>query len=415
MESLLANYASSDEEEERNQRSEAPEPPSFSARDPPPPALPFSSLAASLFSSLPQPKQTPKPAFSSIPNPQNSRPSKPALPSEEEDDSELPNPRLKLFSSLPQPKQSQNPGQQTKRVVQIQIRPQINLPFPKGADVDDDEDDDDEGEKEKKRKRDSELAAQNSSVQSFLSSLPAARSSATLGALPSSGSGRRSIVDTDSNAPTSSGTLEGNSQSGFGQNGENYSNYANYDSGIDQSGVPRSGGFLENSDVQVGVDQSSGGYYDSYGDPSGGSYAGYDSSYGVHYHAGADQSSSGGENLSYAGGYASYGDYGNGSVESEIKVTGKRGRNEIPAEIVEVKQDELIKNRPREDQMKLTGIAFGPSREPVSTKGKPSKLHKRKHQIGTLFYDMKQKEMELTERRARGFLTKAQTQGKYGW
>uniref|UniRef100_A0A7N2KWR9 Uncharacterized protein n=1 Tax=Quercus lobata TaxID=97700 RepID=A0A7N2KWR9_QUELO len=52
---------------------------------------------------------------------------------------------------------------------------------------------------------------------------------------------------------------------------------------------------------------------------------------------------------------------------------------------------------------------------PVSTKGKPTKLHKRKHQIGSLFYDMKQKEMELTERRAKGFLTKAETQAKYGW
>lgn len=54
--------------------------------------------------------------------------------------------------------------------------------------------------------------------------------------------------------------------------------------------------------------------------------------------------------------------------------------------------------------------------QPVSSaKGKPSKLHKRKHQIGSLYFDMKQKEMELAERRARGFLTKAETQGKYGW
>lgn len=54
--------------------------------------------------------------------------------------------------------------------------------------------------------------------------------------------------------------------------------------------------------------------------------------------------------------------------------------------------------------------------QPVSTaKGKPSKLHKRKHQIGTLYHDMKQKEMELAERRAKGFLTKAETQAKYGW
>lgn len=50
-----------------------------------------------------------------------------------------------------------------------------------------------------------------------------------------------------------------------------------------------------------------------------------------------------------------------------------------------------------------------------SAKGKPSKLHKRKHQIGSLYFDMKQKEMELAERRSKGLLTKAETQAKYGW
>lgn len=53
--------------------------------------------------------------------------------------------------------------------------------------------------------------------------------------------------------------------------------------------------------------------------------------------------------------------------------------------------------------------------QPASTKGKPSKLLKRKHQIGALYFDMRQKETELAERRSRGMLTKAQTQGKYGW
>jgi proline-rich protein PRCC len=53
--------------------------------------------------------------------------------------------------------------------------------------------------------------------------------------------------------------------------------------------------------------------------------------------------------------------------------------------------------------------------QPVSNKGKPSKLHRRKHQIGTLYFDMKQKEMELMERRSRGFMSKAETQAKYGW
>ncbi|PQQ20121.1 proline-rich protein PRCC [Prunus yedoensis var. nudiflora] len=128
-------------------------------------------------------------------------------------------------------------------------------------------------------------------------------------------------------------------------------------------------------------------------------------------------------------GYSGYGQYGNdwvggsetaalalpGTDVSGIKVNKKRGRNEVPTEIIEVKQDELMKNRPREDQAKSTGIAFGPSYQPVSTKGKPTKLHKRKHQIGSLYFDMRQKEMELAERRSKGFLTKAETQAKYGW
>uniref|UniRef100_A0A0A8YGP1 Proline-rich protein PRCC n=1 Tax=Arundo donax TaxID=35708 RepID=A0A0A8YGP1_ARUDO len=98
------------------------------------------------------------------------------------------------------------------------------------------------------------------------------------------------------------------------------------------------------------------------------------------------------------------------------RIGGKRGRNDMPTEIVEVNQAELMKNRPKQDKSKLTGLAFGPSYQPApSAKGKPSKLHKRKHQIGSLYYDMKSKEMELAERRSKGILTKAETQAKYGW
>jgi proline-rich protein PRCC len=103
------------------------------------------------------------------------------------------------------------------------------------------------------------------------------------------------------------------------------------------------------------------------------------------YESGADQSVAqnvGGDGVSY-GGYESYGGYGDsgqygsnwddrsvaavaetgsgGAAESALRMMGKRRRNEIPTEIIEVKQDELIKNRPREDQVKSTGIAFGPA------------------------------------------------------
>ena len=152
---------------------------------------------------------------------------------------------------------------------------------------------------------------------------------------------------------------------------------------------------------------------------------------------------------SYGGNYESYANYGGewgygsapveGTITAEMIGSGRRGRKEIPpSQIVEVRQEDLVKNRPREDQVKLTGIAFGPayqvssisySLSPTmmmklmvivqpaasSEKGKPSKLHKRKHQIGALYHDMRQKETELAERRARGLLTKKETQAKYGW
>ncbi|KAK1289775.1 hypothetical protein QJS10_CPB18g00109 [Acorus calamus] len=104
-------------------------------------------------------------------------------------------------------------------------------------------------------------------------------------------------------------------------------------------------------------------------------------------------------------------------MPENLKRLGKRGRGGISvSETVVVRQADLMKDRPREDQLKATGIAFGPAYQPVSSaKGKPSKLHKRKHQIGSLYFDMKQKEMELEERRSKGFLTKAETQAKYGW
>lgn len=101
-------------------------------------------------------------------------------------------------------------------------------------------------------------------------------------------------------------------------------------------------------------------------DPDYGSAVEYGSWGGVGYGSG------GGMDYGSHGGTMDYGSYGgnwsDGSVTMatpEIvdmgKIAGKRGRNEIPTEVVEVKQDELMKNRPREDKAKLTGLAFGPS------------------------------------------------------
>lgn len=375
MDSLLANYASSDEEQEDHQ---------------PTKTTSSSNTTSSLFSSLPQPKSSP--TFQSIPQPKQP-PSK---------FGESPS----LFSSLPKPK-SQIEEQHKKKIVQF--KPPV-IPLPKSTELEDE--DDIEEEKERNRRRKLESSIEPPSVKSFLSSIPAPRNTATLGVQSSSGSGRRSIVETE--APpepaivgSSATTATTESEVPVYQNAGdyvNYENYPNYQYGTDQnagSGFSMDGASYGNYDS--GVDQSVEGGTASYGNGSNGAdaYAGYS-------------------------GYGDYGQFGNNWVDGVAEASGvsedamrfpgkKRGRHEIPSEVIEVKQEELIKNRPREDQVKLTGIAFGPSYQPVSAKGKPTKLHKRKHQIGSLLFDMKQNEMKLAERRAKGMLTKAETQAKYGW
>lgn len=368
MDSLLANYASSDEEaEEQQQKQEAKQ--QQKGLSLPKPTSKSTSIASDsasktpFFSSLPQPKSS---IFSSLPPPTSKSQTLTDPP-----------------SSHPKP----------KRVVQF--RP----PIPQSVLKSRDEEDDDEDE-ERERKRRNQSVTQTPSVSSWLSAIPAPKhSQATLGAIPSSGSGRRSIVEVGIDVPETNSEKE----TGVGRTvGNSESNRADGSSGTYQT--------VENFESNW-VDGSSSASLEQSSNWSGGAesqqvYEGY-GSYGNY------------------GGYGHYeNNWGDGSAaalpevagtESAVRVPGKRGRNEVPVEIVEVKQDELIKNRPREDQVKLTGIAFGPSYQPVSTKGKPTKLHKRKHQIGSLYFDMKQKEMELSERRAKGFLTKAETQAKYGW
>ncbi|KAG4970149.1 hypothetical protein JHK84_036247 [Glycine max] len=415
MDSLLANYASSDEEEDQQ-----PSPPKTTT---------FSSLPQpklSLFQSLPQPKSS---LFQSLPPPKQ--------PSTES--SSLPNP-----NPNPDPK-PQIEKTQPKRVVQFRP-PIIPLPHPSQHDDDDDDDDDDEEEERNRRKKKLESSTQTSSVKSFLASIPAPRNTATLGVQASSGSGRKSILETETPPPAS--------------NSGGFSNVP-----VDQS----TGDYENFDDYQYATDQYAS-YYGNFGSGAEPGSSGTEPKAGVAAY-GTEQYGN------YGDAYASYGDYGqygnnwgdvsappvleaSGIDVSVVRIPGKRGRHEIPTEVIEVKQEELIKNRPREDQVKLTGIAFGPTYQsskytapfvddfdlgvtsfdapwlfleaaecqilnfgsvqglcvlPASTKGKPTKLHKRKHQIGSLYFDMKQNEMKLAERRVKGMLTKAETQAKYGW
>jgi proline-rich protein PRCC len=342
MESLVANYASSDEEGEDQPQQEEPKSTAF-------PSKPTSgpSKTSFIFSSLPQPKSSP--LFQSLPQPKSKE--TPSLP--------IP---------LPQPK-SQNPRQpisnpsssdpKAKRVVLF--KPPIAPSSIKSTDLDDDDNEDEE--KERSRQKESEsTVAQTPSVKAFLSSiLPAAKNSATLGVLPSSGTGRRNIVETDA-LTSSSGGSRAEEESGIDQNLGNYSlNYegcANSDSGIDQNVGNYNVNYDTYSNYQSGVDQN------------------------VNVDGQSQYVTSDGDGLNH-GDYLSYGNYGDygqhgsnwadgsvpemsGTGESRVRVPGKRGRNEVPVDIVEVKQDELMKNRPREDQVKLTGIAFGPSYQVIS-------------------------------------------------
>lgn len=369
MDSLLANYASSDEEEDQQQPSKPAALPSKPSSEP--------SSSSSLFSSLPKPKPQTSSLFQSLPQPKQTQTKPSNLRHDDDDDDEDQDskPTSKpLFSTLPPPK-SQIPNKpitdisssdrNPKRVVQF--KPPISSYSMKSSQLDDEDDDDDE-EEERRRRKASESSAQTSSGK-FIFSLPAPRYSATLGASSGLGSGRRAILEMESVGSKvksdagvdQNGASYENHQSSIDQNAVNYESYGGYEtyqSGIDQNAVnyesyggyeSNQSGIDQNVDVGVqlqagisGSDASKYGSYDVYGSNAG--YSGY-GQYGNDWVGGSETAA-----LAIPG-----------TDVSAIKVSKKRGRNEVPTEIVEVKQDELMKNRPREDQAKSTGIAFGPS------------------------------------------------------
>ncbi|KAK4265576.1 hypothetical protein QN277_026607 [Acacia crassicarpa] len=461
MDSLLANYASSDEEEQVHPQIPTP---SSSSKPSSEHGEPTSSKTHSFFSSLPQPISSS--LFQSLPQPKQSSSSRNAISGEDDSKtrsgsiggksssifSSLPQPisssinpssaapsttsndidgyevgsinthqssgRTSLFSSLPKPKsqieQEAAPrvsasGPKSKKV--IQFRPPI-ISLKKSNEVDDDDDEDEERKAENERKK-LESTPQTSSVKSFLSSIPAPRNSTTLGVQGTSVSGRRSIIETD--APEAS-NADGSAAENNVNADQNAGSYASYEShSYYQYGNDQNPEYHMDSNsygnYSSGIDHSVGGQPEAANTATPASYYVNNDAY-ASYNAYGDQAQYGNN---WADGYGATVPEMSGMSDRGVKTSGKRGRNEIPSEIIEVKQEELIKNRPREDQAKLTGIAFGPSYQPVSAKGKPSKLHRRKHQIGSLYFDMKQKESELSERRAKGMLTKAETQAKYGW
>lgn len=373
MDSLLANYASSDEaddegREDQQQDGSASETATTTTKTSEPSARPpiTSSLprpkssSSSLFLSLPQTKSHHLPTSNTVTKIPSLLSNKEKGEDKEESDStfrpsskyghhsdEVASKTSPFFSSLPPPKsyisnpqtladlssaQSSSSAPSSKRV--IQFKPPINPSLIKSQE--DESDDEDRENDRNKLAQQSESTRQQPSVKSFLLSMPVPKTTvAALGALPSSGAGtRRSIVETNMSAPNSS-DFTADTNLGINQSMGNFEN-------LSSSSVGELNGQLQ-PEASAGefmnwapVDHNYGNY-ESYGN-----YGNYDGNW-VDVAAGITQEA---PTL---------------PESSVLKMPRKRGRNEGPIEIVEVKQDELIKNRPREDQVKLTGIAFGPS------------------------------------------------------
>ncbi|KAF3794557.1 hypothetical protein EJ110_NYTH07104 [Nymphaea thermarum] len=398
MDSLLANYASSDDEDEQPEGGTLR--PSFRPPNSAPPPLPEpfsasnrgqSESKASPFGSLPPPKASSS-LFTSLPHPKSSSSLFTSLPPPKTSSSlpPLKSSSSSLFTSLPPPKtsKSSSSGPAPKKV--IQFRPPIDPNLLKPG-FDDDDDDEDERQSKIPRKKEADSSSNISSFSNLSALLPPPKQS-----LGTSSFSRRSVIETDRSENRVEERASSNAEASLNADvplqdsyPEHGVEYPNWGYGGDACGMDGDAGGMSGDVTQ---------YQGNYGEYGTQQYWDGNSGYG-----------------NWADGSSSVGDQSESLVASINEIERKRGRNEIPANVIEVKQDQLMSNRPRQDQVKLTGIAFGPSHQPVSSGLKPSKLHRRKHQIQSLYYDMKQKETELAERRAKGLLTKAQTQAKYGW
>ncbi|CAM0946544.1 unnamed protein product [Alopecurus aequalis] len=370
MDSLLATYASSDEDGDET-------------LPPPAPAPAVAKPAGGLFSALSHPRSGP--IFSSLPAPKSGP----------------------TFSSIPPPKSSAaasagNP----KRVVQFRPPP---IHQPSGVSSDE------EDEAEKRRPSASEapppVPAGSGPVSSFL---PAPKHSLGFG----SGAARRSAVDTagpersnlGSAAPSSSAVnIAAPERPNIGA-----ANETGLEESSDEDGMPDPAQQQEQQGLDAGAGDQQQQAYDA-GVGSANPYDGYawDQNYYANYGANYGLDPRGNVNYGTEPQYAAYGveqgggyagngyageqsgGYGystappcgseyTGAYRPEVaemaappmqepilppemgRIGGKRGKREMPMEILEVNQAELMKNRPREDKSKLTGLAFGPSYQSLS-------------------------------------------------
>ncbi|KAL0906430.1 hypothetical protein M5K25_024925 [Dendrobium thyrsiflorum] len=353
MDSLLANYASSDDDGEAEEVSRAiprpklsslsnalPPPKSSSFFSSPPPPRISNSSSPSSSSSLETPNQPQSSSiFSTLPPPKTSSSS--------------------TFSSLPAPKSlsgnsSNKPSSDPKRVVHFTLP--LNPSILKSLDPDDDE----EEEKGRKVRKDT---SSSSTPKALSSMLPAPKNSLCIAPAPSFGASRRSSLQTDdpsANCPQGSKTEhEVGSFASYSEYGAEQGMAVGYEACGSYSAEQ---GFNDYENYK----NDDGNWSSGVVNPA--AVSSVDATYASPARIGWEQ-----ENANSFG-YRSYMDgwsnVSSGATTSEIpdigRIAGKRGRTDIPTEIVEVKQDELMKNRPRDDQIKSTGIAFGPAYQKFS-------------------------------------------------
>jgi proline-rich protein PRCC len=395
MDSLLASYASSDDEADEAPPTPATTPAAARGGEAgaKPAASSSSSIGGGIFSSLPQPKSAP--LFSSLPAPKSGP----------------------TFSAIPPPKSSGNP----KRVVQYRPQP-IRQPT---GDSSDEEEDEAKKRCAKASEAPPAVSAGSGPVSSFLpppkhslglgagagAGVGARRSAigtaaperASLGAaVPAS-----SVANTG--APEKAETGADDDEDSEDSGSEEDMPVPDQQDDVEQLGSDAGAGQQQQQGYDTGVGQpqhpgydagagSTSGYEAYAWDPN--YYAQYGANYvwdpngNVNYATGEQYAAYGGEHGGgyahphggeHVGGYAnvavaSYGadctgGYGHEAAAATTfppmqdpvlppamgRIGGKRGRNDMPTEIVEVNQEELMKNRPKQDTSKLTGLAFGPS------------------------------------------------------
>lgn len=106
---------------------------------------------------------------------------------------------------------------------------------------------------------------------------------------------------------------------------------------------------------------------------------------------------------------------------------GKKGEIPKDVEFREINQETLTKKTREEEQLakfeenfiqpdvQVTSQFWNARTGKFQTNLKPTKLHKRKHQINQLAHEAAAREFELAKKRAHGYKTRRETQLKYGW